>query len=266
MASPQLENGFVQIANEVVDRFQAIRLPGQEWQIVWVVIRSTWGWKKKTAHIPLSKFAKETGIDRRKCHTLLKSLVAKKVINRTVTQLGDRKPVIYGINKDFDVWKLTPRTVTVTQKDDRLSPRKVSKLSPKKTPLKEKKEIYKESTPSSPPKNGGPPYQEIISYLNEKSGKNFRFSTKATKRLINARWREGFREEDFRKVIDSRCAKWLKDPERKEYVRPKTLFRGSNFEGYLHSGGHQHEDFRNKDYGKGTPREELPSWCHNEDV
>ena len=76
------------------------------------------------------------------------------------------------------------------------------------------------------------PYQEIVSYLNEKSGKNFKHQTKQTRRLIKARWNEGFRLDDFKSVIDKKCKKWRKDPKMIDYLRPETLF-GEKFESYL---------------------------------
>lgn len=44
MANPQAENGHIDIANEIADKFCSYRLSGQEWQIIWVVLRKTWGW------------------------------------------------------------------------------------------------------------------------------------------------------------------------------------------------------------------------------
>ncbi|WP_082025075.1 conserved phage C-terminal domain-containing protein [Neobacillus jeddahensis] len=41
------------------------------------------------------------------------------------------------------------------------------------------------------------PYPEIIGYLNEKIGKNFKLSSIKTKELIHARYGEGFTLEDF---------------------------------------------------------------------
>src|SRR5690606_18224969 len=46
-------------------------------------------------------------------------------------------------------------------------------------------------------KNNNIPFFEIVEYLNKKTGKSFRHTTKKTKDLIQARWNEGFREEDF---------------------------------------------------------------------
>lgn len=88
------------------------------------------------------------------------------------------------------------------------------------------------------PANGTPvkhekiPFREIIEYLNEKSKKSFRWQTGETQRQIKARWNAGFRVDDFKRVIDNKCAKWLTDPKMIDYVRPATLF-GTKFEAYL---------------------------------
>ena len=74
--------------------------------------------------------------------------------------------------------------------------------------------------------------EEIIDYLNQKTGKHFKSSTPKTKSLINARIKEGFTLDDFKKVIDTKCDEWLKDNKMSIYLRPETLF-GTKFEGYL---------------------------------
>lgn len=77
-------------------------------------------------------------------------------------------------------------------------------------------------------------YQAIISYLNEKAGTNYRASSAKTKTVIHARLAEGFSLEDFKTVIDNKCADWLGDEKMEKYLRPETLF-GTKFEGYLNS-------------------------------
>lgn len=72
----------------------------------------------------------------------------------------------------------------------------------------------------------------IISYLNEKTEKNFKDATKKTQELIKARFSEGFTLDDFKKVIDIKATKWRKDPKMNLYLRPETLF-GVKFESYL---------------------------------
>lgn len=74
-------------------------------------------------------------------------------------------------------------------------------------------------------------FSRVVEYLNEKTGSKFRSNNKKTQRLIKARVNEGYKEEDFFRVIDTMCAKWLADSERQMYLRPETLF-GNKFEGY----------------------------------
>lgn len=77
------------------------------------------------------------------------------------------------------------------------------------------------------------PFKEVVDYLNEKTGKQYRSTTKATQTVIKARFKEGFTLDDFKKVIDTKTADWLKDSKMSEYLRPKTLFGADKFEGYL---------------------------------
>jgi uncharacterized phage protein (TIGR02220 family) len=77
------------------------------------------------------------------------------------------------------------------------------------------------------------PYKTIVDYLNEKADKKYRANNKATQKHINARLKEGYTVEDFKIVIDKKCAEW-KNTEMEQYLRPETLF-GTKFEGYLNS-------------------------------
>ncbi len=74
--------------------------------------------------------------------------------------------------------------------------------------------------------------EEVITYLNERTNKHYTSKNKQTIKFINGRLSEGYTIEDFKKVIDNRCEKWLDDEKMNEYLRPSTLFRPSNFEAY----------------------------------
>ena len=74
------------------------------------------------------------------------------------------------------------------------------------------------------------PYQEIVDYLNEKTGKRYRSAARSTSEHIHARWHDGYRLEDFKRVIDVKCAEWM-GTEFERYLRPDTLF-GPKFENY----------------------------------
>ena len=74
-------------------------------------------------------------------------------------------------------------------------------------------------------------YSLVIDYLNRKASTNYRSTTKNTQSFINARVREGYTVEDFKKVIDSKSKEWL-NTDFEKYLRPATLF-GTKFENYL---------------------------------
>ena len=73
--------------------------------------------------------------------------------------------------------------------------------------------------------------QKIVAYLNERTGSDYRATTKKTSTLIKARLKEGFTYQDFICVIDKKYADW-NGTEFQAYLRPETLF-GTKFESYL---------------------------------
>lgn len=75
--------------------------------------------------------------------------------------------------------------------------------------------------------------KEIIDYLNEKAGTQYKATTAKTVECITARLKEGFTLEDFKTVIDKKTAEW-KGTDFEQYLRPTTLF-GTKFEGYLNA-------------------------------
>ena len=76
------------------------------------------------------------------------------------------------------------------------------------------------------------PYREIIDYLNQKTGKSFKHSAAGHRKAIKARWNEGYRPDEFKKVIDNKCGDWLKDTKMVQYLQPSTLF-GTKMDQYL---------------------------------
>lgn len=79
-------------------------------------------------------------------------------------------------------------------------------------------------------------FSEIVNYLNDAAGKQYKSSSKKTRDLIKARINEGFTVDDFKKVIEIKVSQWLNDPKMEIYLRPETLF-SNKFEGYLNQKG-----------------------------
>lgn len=76
------------------------------------------------------------------------------------------------------------------------------------------------------------PYREIIDYLNQKAGKSFKHSAAGNKKVIKARWNEGYKLDQFKRVVDNKCQDWLNDEKMSLYLQPSTLF-GNKFDQYL---------------------------------
>ncbi len=104
MAEQKLSKGFHKIPNQLVDAFCRLKLSGNEWRIIWVIIRQTYGWRKETELISLSTFAEKTGIPERHVSSVLRSLLKKNVIRKdTGTYITG-----YGLQEDFSLWGAPP--------------------------------------------------------------------------------------------------------------------------------------------------------------
>lgn len=84
---------------------------------------------------------------------------------------------------------------------------------------------------SGKPDREGETISNIINYLNDVTGKNYKATTPKTRTLIKARLKEGFVLHDFKAVIDKKYKQW-RGGDMERYIRPETLF-GTKFEGYL---------------------------------
>ena len=97
-------------------------------------------------------------------------------------------------------------------------------------PKKEKTESVKVK------KNNDTPYDERVKicehFKNITGAKNCNPDAKGNKGFINARWKEGYKTEDFIMVIDYKFQDWKDNPEMSKYIRIETLF-GNKFESYL---------------------------------
>lgn len=109
------------------------------------------------------------------------------------------------------------------------------------------------------------PYKEIISYLNDKTGKAYKHSANKNQSLIKARWNEGNRVEDFKKVIDNKTSEWLADEKMSKYLRPSTLF-GNKFDEYRNESKNNKRSYTDNSYKKKGSRPSIESRPHHFDI
>lgn len=143
MANPQLEDGFLKIANTIWERWAKIRVPGCAEQVLKVIIRRTYGFNKKSDRIALSQLSDDTGMSKPHVLRAVKVLTTMNL----VTQKGNTKGVTYWFNKNYETWKPLPKKVTlprkatgVTEKGNASLPKKattVAKLGTTKYILKD---------------------------------------------------------------------------------------------------------------------------------
>jgi phage replication O-like protein O len=147
MANPQAEDGHIDIAHAIAEAFARYRIPGEEWQCLWVVLRKTYGWKKTEDEISLSQFQEMTGLKRPNVVRGIKGLVSKKIlvsINNDTTYATK-----YRFNKDFDSWQASIKKDTTPKGSIKKDNEVVSK---KITPLVSKKIHTKENSTKETPK------------------------------------------------------------------------------------------------------------------
>ena len=121
--TPQLENGYTKIANEIMDALVAFRIPGEERQCLDFIIRKTYGYNKKEDIISNSQFVSATGMKKGNVSRAVKNLVSKNIVIKS-----DNKQVpTYRFNKNYKTWKVLSKlqpvinmTTAVIKSDNKL--------------------------------------------------------------------------------------------------------------------------------------------------
>jgi uncharacterized phage protein (TIGR02220 family) len=150
-----------------------------------------------------------------------KELTSVKTENNIITE------------KETELTSVEIENNTITAKETEPNPEKIENNT---VPKEEEK---KETIPEKPKRTRKPKkpvevlpiHIEIITYLNECTGKDYQFDTKTTLDLINSKLEQGFTSENLKHVIYVKSTKWL-NTKYQDYLTPSTLF-GDKFENYL---------------------------------
>lgn len=136
--SPQKENGYTPIANELFEAFYRCKLLEYERVVIMAIWRKTYGWKKKEDWVSNSQLSDETGIAQSHITRTIKQLTAKNIIHKNGKKISVNK-----LYREWIVdWRKLPHEVTKVT-----SPGK--KKLPHQVPTKEKRNYTKESNHSS---------------------------------------------------------------------------------------------------------------------
>lgn len=127
MASPQLENGYLKIANEIIEALTAYRLPGEQMQCLLFILRKTYGFNKISDMISNSQFVTGTGLKKPNVCRAIKGLINKNI----VIKIDNNYVPTYQFNKNYKTWKVLSKKITaksVIKTDNQV----LSKLIPTK--------------------------------------------------------------------------------------------------------------------------------------
>jgi phage replication O-like protein O len=95
MANVQKENGFTSIANDLVEALSRLSITNYDFRVLMVILRMTYGWRKKECFLSISEISNMTGIKTSNVSRSLKSLANKNIIIRNQSTM---------IQKDFEKW------------------------------------------------------------------------------------------------------------------------------------------------------------------
>lgn len=102
--TPQLEDGFTRIANDILDELCKIKLSSYQTRVLLYILRKTYGFNKKEDWISVSQIEEATGIY--KAHV---SRAKKELIDRNIVTSNGNK---IAFQKNSKLWKELPKQVT----------------------------------------------------------------------------------------------------------------------------------------------------------
>lgn len=120
MASPQCENGYTRLANELLEALCSYRIGGQELRVVLFIVRKTYGFGKKHDKISYGQISKATNIPRKRVAEHVKVLAEKRVLY--ILNNGEREPLTMGITKDYEQWEYVPKKGDIPNNKDKSVP------------------------------------------------------------------------------------------------------------------------------------------------
>ena len=106
---PQLKDGYVQIATEILEALVRYRIPGEQVQCLLFIIRKTYGFHKKWDMISNSQFVKATGMNKSNVCRAINGLIGKNI----VVKKDNKQIPSYRFNKYYKTWKVLSKKITV---------------------------------------------------------------------------------------------------------------------------------------------------------
>jgi phage replication O-like protein O len=114
VASPQLEDGYTMIANDLMDAISRTSFSSYEFRVLLSVLRYTYGYHQKQNLISLPFIVKQTTILKPNASRALRQLAARNIIIRTGK--------LVSLQKDYDQWRPPDIARDIHGRHKKLSP------------------------------------------------------------------------------------------------------------------------------------------------
>lgn len=135
MASPQTDDGYTRIANEILEHIPRAKLNGTQRSIIDVIWRYTYGFRRKEHEFSLTFLAGATGINKRQIDRELQALIRRNIVEVVAEACGIKSRVLR-FNKNYDAWNGRESTKTPTVDKPLGSTKTRTQGSTKKTTLR----------------------------------------------------------------------------------------------------------------------------------
>jgi phage replication O-like protein O len=106
VASPQVEDGYTRIANELLEAIYSTGFNGTQFKILLCIIRYTYGFKRKSHDLSIGFISKATGVSRRYISAELSRLIDSKVIT-VLQEHTDTTSRVLALNKNYTQWNIS---------------------------------------------------------------------------------------------------------------------------------------------------------------
>lgn len=146
--TPQLENGYLRIANELYEQIMLANFSKRELLVVLAIIRETYGYGRKSHRISGTQVGRMTGIPREHAARTIACLVRREVVlNQPHTGYN-----VLGLNKNYHQWLPSEGSAKTARvpKQPQASAETATKVVPNQHTTKDSKYNSKDSKAQAP--------------------------------------------------------------------------------------------------------------------
>ena len=108
---PELNDGYLKIANELVSQFVKLKITAAQWNILFLVMRETYGYNRKSKGLAVSYVAKAIGVSEFRTGKAIQELIRRNILIE-YSESTPRASREIGINKYYLEWDRDNADVT----------------------------------------------------------------------------------------------------------------------------------------------------------